>query len=48
VELRRLVIHGILHLVGYDHESDMGQMRAREEALYAAVASEFSGSLVVD
>ena len=40
LELRRLVIHGILHLMGYDHESDQGQMRAREEALYTAVASE--------
>jgi probable rRNA maturation factor len=40
LEVRRLVIHGILHLRGYDHESDQGQMQAREEALYAAVASE--------
>ena len=48
LELRRLVIHGILHLMGYDHESDQGQMQAREEALYIAVASELSGSLVED
>ena len=48
MELRRLIIHGILHLMGYDHENDQGQMRAREEALYAAVASEFSGCLVED
>jgi len=39
LELRRLVIHGILHLMGYDHESDEGQMRDREEALYTAMAS---------
>jgi probable rRNA maturation factor len=39
-EVRKLVIHGILHLRGYDHETDQGQMRAREEALYTTVASE--------
>ena len=25
-ELRKILIHGILHLLGYDHESDQGQM----------------------
>ena len=39
LELRRLVIHGILHLMGYDHESDQGQMLAREEALCTAMAA---------
>jgi probable rRNA maturation factor len=29
-ELRRLVVHGVLHLLGYDHEVDQGEMRARE------------------
>jgi probable rRNA maturation factor len=37
VELRRLIIHGILHLLGYDHERDEGEMRAREEALMPEV-----------
>jgi probable rRNA maturation factor len=27
------VVHGALHLVGYDHERDEGQMRVREQAL---------------
>jgi probable rRNA maturation factor len=37
-ELRRLIVHGILHLLGYDHERDEGQMRAREDALLAEAA----------
>jgi len=34
-ELRHLVTHGVLHLLGYDHESDddTAAMRAREVAL---------------
>jgi len=34
-ELRHLVTHGVLHLLGYDHESDENQarMRGREVAL---------------
>ena|SRR5579884_2965651 len=28
--LRRLILHGLLHLMGYDHETDDGEMRAIE------------------
>lgn len=29
-EIKQLVLHGILHLCGYDHETDDGEMNARE------------------
>jgi probable rRNA maturation factor len=34
-ELRILVLHGVLHLAGYDHEADTGEMRTLESALRA-------------
>jgi len=32
-ELRVLILHGVLHLAGYDHETDQGQMERYERRL---------------
>lgn len=29
-EIKQLILHGILHLCGYDHETDNGEMNTRE------------------
>lgn len=34
-EIKLLFIHGLLHLLGFDHETDNGEMRKKEEALIA-------------
>ncbi len=33
LNVRRLVLHGLLHLMGYDHETDRGEMRAIERRM---------------
>lgn len=32
-EIKQLILHGLLHLCGYDHEADSGEMNARELGL---------------
>jgi probable rRNA maturation factor len=32
------LVHGVLHLLGYDHETDHGEMRAREQELLRCLA----------
>jgi len=32
-EIRKLLVHGILHLLGYDHETDNGQMNRLQARL---------------
>lgn len=32
-ELKILFIHGLLHIIGFDHEMDNGQMRQKEEEI---------------
>jgi len=32
-EIKQLILHGLLHLCGYDHETDTGEMNARELGL---------------
>lgn len=34
-EIKVLILHGMLHLAGYDHERDRGQMLRREQKLRA-------------
>jgi probable rRNA maturation factor len=33
LELRVLLLHGVLHLAGYDHETDSGEMAREEDML---------------
>ncbi len=39
-EIRFLILHGILHALGYDHETDTGEMNALELKVRAAVGLE--------
>jgi probable rRNA maturation factor len=37
-QLAWTIVHGVLHLLGYDHESDTGEMRERERVILAEMA----------
>ena len=43
-EIDRLLLHGYLHLLGYDHETDDGQMDALEARLARRLALSGEGS----
>ena len=43
-ELKVLILHGVLHLAGHDHEADEGEMAALEEKLRAKLG--LSSSLI--
>ncbi len=36
-EIKILMLHGVIHLAGYDHESDEGQMARKEDRLRRAL-----------
>lgn len=36
-EFALLFLHGLLHLLGYDHETDAGEMRRKEEEVITAL-----------
>jgi probable rRNA maturation factor len=38
IEIKVLMLHGLLHLAGYDHETDGGEMARRERLLRAKLA----------
>jgi len=37
IELKVLILHGLLHLAGHDHETDNGEMARREQKLRAGL-----------
>jgi rRNA maturation RNase YbeY len=42
------IVHGVLHLLGYDHEIDQGEMRAREQTLLTETSRAAPHLLLVD
>jgi len=44
-EMRRLLVHGILHLLGYDHETDRGEMNRLQAELMRKTSRTFHGMI---
>jgi probable rRNA maturation factor len=42
-DLNRATVHGVLHLCGYDHETDAGEMLALERTVMRALGSREEG-----
>jgi probable rRNA maturation factor len=42
-DLAEAAVHGVLHLCGYDHETDDGEMLALQERILAAVRGPSAG-----
>ncbi len=40
-EMRKLLVHGILHLLGYDHETDRGEMKRIQSRLMRTTVRTF-------
>jgi len=36
-ELKRVLIHGTLHILGYDHEKDQGEMIQKQEEYFSLI-----------
>lgn len=47
-ELGRLLVHGVLHLLGQDHETDDGEMLSRQDRLVTDLAPLFPALLPQD
>jgi probable rRNA maturation factor len=43
-ELTNLIVHGVLHLAGFDHETDAGEMFERQDRLVMAIPPIASGT----
>ena len=39
-DVREAIVHGVLHLVGFDHETDEGRMLAMQRAVLRSAAAE--------
>ena len=47
MEIRRLALHGLLHVMGYDHETSAEEKRMGEIAIEASAALKSAGYLPI-